>query len=54
MYRITLIYYLDFIHRLMFLQSQRFKGWFFPGHQVNLLSPIEASSIDRTQQSGFT
>jgi hypothetical protein len=31
---ITVIYFLDFIHRPYVLQSQRFKGWLFPGHQV--------------------
>jgi hypothetical protein len=40
---ITAIYYLDFIHRPYVLQPQRFKGW----------TPIEASSIDWTQQSRF-
>jgi hypothetical protein len=31
------VYYLDFIHRLYVLQPQRFEGWVFLRHQVNLL-----------------
>jgi hypothetical protein len=45
---ITAIYYLNFIHRPYVLQPQRFKGWLFPRHQVNLLCwvrSIELASI---------
>jgi hypothetical protein len=34
---ITSIYYLDFIHCPYVLQPQRFEGWFFPRHHMNLL-----------------
>jgi hypothetical protein len=41
------IYYLDFIHRPYVLQPQRFKGWFFPRHQVKptLLGPVDRASL---------
>jgi hypothetical protein len=52
MFLTMMLYYYDLlfglIHRPYVLQPQRFKGWFFPRHQVKPL--IEASSIDRTQQ----
>jgi hypothetical protein len=42
---ITAIYYLDFIHRPYVFQPQRFKGWFFPRHQVNLLCWVESVAL---------
>jgi hypothetical protein len=46
---ITAIFYLDFIHRPYVLQPQRFKGCFFPRHQVKptLLGPIDRASLYR-------
>jgi hypothetical protein len=38
--------FLDFIHRpYVFLQSQRFEGWFFPRHQVNLLCWVRSVEL---------
>jgi hypothetical protein len=44
---LTAIYYLYFIHRPYILQPQRFKGWFFPRHQVKpiLLGPVDRASL---------
>jgi hypothetical protein len=35
------------IHRIYILQPQRFRGWFFPRHQVKptLLGPIDRASL---------
>jgi hypothetical protein len=45
---ITAIYFLDFIDRPYVFQPQRFEGWLFPRHQVNLfwwLRSIRLASI---------
>jgi hypothetical protein len=43
------IYYLDCINHPYVLQSQRFKEWFFPRHQVKptLLGPVDQASLYR-------
>jgi hypothetical protein len=45
----TAICYLDFFHRPYVLQPQRFKGWFFPRHQVKptLLGPVDRANLYR-------
>jgi hypothetical protein len=46
---ITAICYSDFNLRLYVLQPQRFKGWFFPRHQVKptLLGPVDRTILCR-------
>jgi hypothetical protein len=60
----TAIYYMDFIHHPYVLQSQCFKGWLFPRHQVKptLLGPVHQASLyqwrlarsTRANRVGFT
>jgi hypothetical protein len=42
----TTIYFLDFLHRLLVSQPQRFEGWLFPRHQVNLLCWVRSMEPD--------